>query len=82
MGKSFRLAAASRTIGPYAREKPFECGKNRSRFVGEEKATDECERRTGVWLQKKRPGSNASGRQIAARLREDREILLARLRFL
>ena len=34
---SFRLSAASRTIGPYARGKPFECGRNFSRFVWKRK---------------------------------------------
>ena len=35
--KSFRSSAASRTIGPCARGKPFECGRNYSRFVWKRK---------------------------------------------
>jgi hypothetical protein len=49
-------------------------------FCREEKTMNDCERLAGFWLQKKRPGSNASGRQKPAGLREDREMLLARLR--
>jgi hypothetical protein len=38
----------------------------------EEKTENECERRFGACLQKKRPGNYASGRQMLTELRERR----------
>src|SRR3974390_1187791 len=45
MGKSFRLSARPRTIGTSLRGKPFEFGRNISRFVWKRKTMDDCERR-------------------------------------
>ena len=76
---SFRLSAASRTIGPYARGKPFECGRNFSRFVWKRKRGTTASGAAESAYKKSGRAHIASGRQKPTELRERREMLLARL---